>query len=308
MKDCVGNKKENWMGSIWVSMLLTVILMALGQILGHQVDRIPYNWDNDFGNALKTYVAFIGIWIVIFLFAGLIKSERGLFQKLWIKRNGNTFFYLFMGFLVGFGMNAICALVAWLHHDIELSVSDFQIEKILLILVAVFIQSGAEELLCRGFLYERLRKRYASSWIAVFGNALLFALLHLLNPGITVFSVINIFLIGVFFSLMVYYYDSIWCAMAVHAAWNFTQNIVFGLPNSGIVSSYSVFSLDAKSARNSFAYHTAFGIEGTALADFVLLFACVMAVVFGEIRMRKQRVGAIGEINRQDQVTVTLKQ
>ena len=30
---------------------------------------------------------------------------------------------------------------------------------------------------------------------------------------------------------------------AVHTAWNFTQNILFGLPNSGINVPYSVFKL-----------------------------------------------------------------
>ncbi len=33
--------------------------------------------------------------------------------------------------------------------------------------------------------------------------------------------------------------------MGVHMAWNYTQNIIFGLPNSGIVSGFSLFKLDA---------------------------------------------------------------
>ena len=56
-------------------------------------------------------------------------------------------------------------------------------------------------------------------------------------------------------SLMVYYMDSLWCAFAVHTAWNFTQNILFGLPNSGINVPYSVFKLNAATARDSFAYN-----------------------------------------------------
>ena len=123
--------------------------------------------------------------------------------------------------------------------------------------------------------------------VAIVGNALLFALLHLANNGVTVLSVLNIFLVGILFSLMVYYMDSLWCAFAVHTAWNFTQNILFGLPNSGINVPYLVFKLDAATARDSFAYNVGFGIEGTLLADVVLLVACVLLYLWGRKHGKK---------------------
>ena len=86
---------------------------------------------------------------------------------------------------------------------------------------------------------------------------------------------------------MVYYMDSLWCAFAVHTAWNFTQNILFGLPNSGINVPYSVFKLDAATARDSFAYNVGFGIEGTLLADVVLLVACVLLYLWGRKHGKK---------------------
>ena len=113
------------------------------------------------------------------------------------------------------------------------------------------------------------------------------ALLHLANHGVTILSVLNIFLVGILFSLMVYYMDSLWCAFAVHTAWNFTQNILFGLPNSGINVPYSVFKLNAATARDSFAYNVGFGIEGTVFADIVLLAACVLLYLWGRKHGKK---------------------
>ena len=110
---------------------------------------------------------------------------------------------------------------------------------------------------------------------------MLFAILHLGNEGVTALSVLNIFVVGILFAFMVYYMDSLWCAMAMHAAWNFTQNILFGLPNSGLVSPYSVFRLDAAAAKSSFAYNVGFGIEGTLFADAVLILACVCMYLWG---------------------------
>jgi hypothetical protein len=58
-------------------------------------------------------------------------------------------------------------------------------------------------------------------------------------------------------------------AMAAHTAWNYLQNIVLGLPNSGRVMPYAIFKLDTASARNGFAYTTDFGIEGSVMAILV---------------------------------------
>ncbi|MBR0138102.1 MAG: hypothetical protein IJM15_06815, partial [Erysipelotrichaceae bacterium] len=52
---------------------------------------------------------------------------------------------------------------------------------------------------------------------------------------------------------------------------------IFGLPNSGIVSEYSIFTLEAASARNGLFYNTAFGVEGSIGA--CLLLAALSAVI-----------------------------
>ena len=67
--------------------------------------------------------------------------------------------------------------------------------------------------------------------------------------------------IGIIFSLIVYYYNSLWAAMCFHTLWNYTQNILLGLPNSGLVPSQSLFRLNS-GAVSSLWYDTAFGLEG----------------------------------------------
>ena len=120
--------------------------------------------------------------------------------------------------------------------------------------------------------------------MAIIGNSLFFGLLHLLNDGITVLSIVNIVVVAIFFSLIVYYTDSMWCVFMAHTVWNYTQNIIFGLPNSGIVSVFSIFRLDASTAVNSFAYNVGFGIEGTVVADLVLILAAVAVWAWGSGR------------------------
>ena len=181
------------------------------------------------------------------------------------------------GLLIGLCLNALCVGIAVFHGDIQLSFSSFPVLKLLIVFLSVFVQSGGEELLCRGVLYQRLRKGYRNPWVAILVNPIVFVLMHMLLPGITVWAVLSIYLVGVMFSLMVYYLDSLWMAMAAHAAWNFTQNFIFGLPNSGTVYDFSIFKLNSATARTSLCYNVEFGVEGSLTA--VLAFAFVSAIL-----------------------------
>ena len=78
--------------------------------------------------------------------------------------------------------------------------------------------------------------------------------------------------------------------MGVHTAWNFTQNFLFGLPNSGLVSEASIWGLDAASARDSLVYNVAFGVEGAVpavIADALLGIICLVLAA---------RAGRLGEL------------
>ena len=55
----------------------------------------------------------------------------------------------------------------------------------------------------------------------------------------------------------------------------------------GIVSPYSVFRMDASTAKDSFAYNVGFGIEGTLLADVILILACICLYLWGKNNREK---------------------
>ena len=227
---------------------------------------------------LQLYAVDFGVWIIILLAFLVFPRNWPMFTCLTYRRRGNSFRSALIGFGLGFGMNGICVLFSALLKDIKLSFYEFRPGIFFAFLLVVFIQSGAEELVDRCYLYQKLRRRYRHPAMAVFINSLVFTLLHKGNDGVTVLGLIQIFAVGLFLSLIVYYYDSLWAAMMFHTAWNFTQSIVFGLPNSGIVSEYSVFKLEAASARNGIFYNTGFGIEGSVGAACILVLAC--AVIF----------------------------
>ncbi len=269
---------RKWTDIIPVAAVLSIVLLILGSIMSGVILNLFGLRDlvrricgsDDIAVFMFQYLGFIGIWGAMLLFI-LMKGNRPMWKAFWYNGKGNNGRGLLFGILLGFGANALCVLLSYLKGDIRLSFHGIDPVLVLTFFAAIFIQSGAEELVDRLYLYQKLRRRYRSPLVAIFVNSLVFMALHMANPGFTFLAGCQIALIGVLFSLLVYYYDSLWAAIGFHAAWNYTQNILFGLPNSGIVSAYSVFRLDAASARNGLFYNVGFGVEGSIGASLVLL-------------------------------------
>jgi len=258
---------------IWAVVLIALALLFAGQLLGDLGTNAvakALNITDGPTLFLFLYLSFLGIDLVVLLYTLL--CERQLFRSFGhlgpSGGSGNTWKLCGIGLLAGFGMNALCILAAYLHGDLDFSLGRFHALYLLAALVCVCIQSGAEELICRGYMFGALRERY-NVWVAGIVNSLLFGALHLANPGVTVLSIVNIVLFGLALSVVMARLESLWFCIAVHTAWNFSQSIFFGLPNSGVVSEGSFLHLDA--ATDSTLYSTAFGVEGAITTTLVLL-------------------------------------
>ena len=276
-----------WYDEILLVSFFSFLLVLLGQILGTVIlgiCRSALGLTDGFWETFLMYFQTFGVWIVMLAFFAIFKHRRPIFKAIGTKPKGNNLKYLGLGLLIGFGLNFGCAVVAMLHKDIHIHFSRFEILPFIALLFAVFVQSSSEELVDRAYVFQVARKGYRSKWVAIIGNALIFSLMHGANPGVTALALANIFFSGLLFSLFVYYFDSLWCAYGIHTGWNFTQSILLGLPNSGLVVPYSNFELDTAAATNSFAYNVAFGIEGTILSTVVLAVACLIVYLLGEKR------------------------
>ena len=265
--------------AIWTCILAYILILA-GQILGELAVLASGALKSDLGTTAGLYFSFAGIWLVLFLNA-LIRKNRPLFKAYGTGCKGNNAVNLLIGLLIGIGMNGAAILMAWMHGDIRMYFDKFEPVPFIILFIAVFVQSAAEEMVCRGFIYQRVLRTYRNRfWLALIINSVFFGMIHLGNNGISAMAVVDLVVTGLLFSAMVYYFDSLWMAMAAHAGWNFTQSILAGLPNSGIVVPYSVFRLDAASARDSFFYNVAFGVEGTvpAITIQIVVLAALVAI------------------------------
>jgi len=97
-------------------------------------------------------------------------------------------------------------------------------------LLATFLQGGTEEVIFRGYVMHNLA-RWRGLPAAVTGSALIFGLIHGVNPDAGPVALANVALIGVFLGLLRARF-TLWTAIGLHSGWN-SLLVLLSLPCSG---------------------------------------------------------------------------
>jgi membrane protease YdiL (CAAX protease family) len=141
-------------------------------------------------------------------------------------------------------------------------------------LLGFAIQGPAEELVFRGYILENVRAQWGLRW-AVVVSSICFGLLHARNPAFGPLPFLNLVLFGVATALYKIRVDNgqLWGVFGIHTVWNWLQQVVFGLPNSGMASlaDNAVFTVTPNMALPDPISGGGFGPEGTVAASLVLL-------------------------------------
>jgi membrane protease YdiL (CAAX protease family) len=141
-----------------------------------------------------------------------------------------------------------------------------------LLLPAAFV----EELIFRGVPMVLLAQVFGRA-TAVVSLGVLFALAHVLNPGVTPLAVGNVALAGVFLGTTFYLPGGLWTATGAHLGWNMTL-AALGAPVSGLP--FAVPWLDYRPGGPAWLSGGPFGPEGGLTATLVLAVATIIAVRF----------------------------
>jgi membrane protease YdiL (CAAX protease family) len=201
-------------------------------------------------------------------------------RRRWLK--GALIAALMMGFVVVVGYSLIDG-ATW---DVN---PDLLRASVALVggLIGFAVQGPAEELLFRGYILQNVRKQWGLPH-ALVASSLAFALLHASNPAFGVLPFINLLLFGLGTALYRVYVDAdqLWGVFALHTIWNWLQQVVFGLPNSGIASApeYALFNVSPDSSLPAPLWGGGFGPEGTLAASLVLLALIGASVRAGRAR------------------------
>jgi len=132
----------------------------------------------------------------------------------------------------------------------------------------VFVGVGFfEELFARGFIMTVL-KTTRNKWVILLLSSFIFGILHVANPSVTPFALINITLIGILIGYLFIKTGRLWAAIGIHFAWNFVQGNIFGSLVSGI-DTISIVHIEVTGAE--WLTGGEFGLEGGIICTFVVL-------------------------------------
>lgn len=154
----------------------------------------------------------------------------------------------------------------------------------LIFFIGWVLQGFSEELMARSVLMNYFAAENGVKR-AIIANSLIFSIMHLGNDGFGVFPFINIFLMGVIFSLMFYVSDDIFFPAAAHTFWNFAQANVYGINVSGITQS-NISLIKTQLTGNPFLTGGAFGVEGGFITFWIE--AIVVGVLLAGVKNKSK--------------------
>ena len=149
----------------------------------------------------------------------------------------------------------------------------------------VFVPAALqEEIVFRGYLFQRVR-----AWnrvVAVVGSAIVFALLHGGNRGISPIAIANLALAGLMLALAYERYERLWFPIGIHVAWNVASGPILGYDVSGYIPSQTL--LRTIGDGNPLLTGGVFGVEGSVITLVVEVVAVLLlARANAEGRMQK---------------------
>lgn len=139
-----------------------------------------------------------------------------------------------LGAGLGIGLVLFSAIVGVIALFGGYRVIGYHDASVLVPVVGIAIVSGfTEEIMFRGWFF-RLTEQWLGSWAALILSAALFGALHLGNPNATLLAGAAISLeAGIMLAAVFMITRRLWAAIGIHAAWNFAQGGIYGIPVSG---------------------------------------------------------------------------
>jgi membrane protease YdiL (CAAX protease family) len=250
-----------------VAMLIAVALYIVATIIAGALDALVMPPIRGFTFEMKFDLLAIPLLLILYelVIRRLGEHPRDDYRDpLWLRR-------LLIGLAAGLAVFSLAVAVA-----AALGVYRVKGEGDLGGLVPALIASAifpaiSEEMLFRGILFRWIEE-FGGSWAALLVTSVLFGCAHLLNPHASAIAAVGIaFEAGVMLGAAYMLTRSLWLPMGLHAAWNFAQGEIYGIPVSGMPVHGM---LNARLSGPPLLTGNGFGLEAS-------LIAIIVATLFG---------------------------
>ena len=138
-----------------------------------------------------------------------------------------------IGFFAAVLLLGLGTILLFITGNLGFGDATFDGRSFLINLILMLAVAFSEELVVRGYLLNNLLQS-VNKWLALGISAVVFALLHLGNPDMSIVSFAIIVAAGFLIGINYIYTRNLWFGIFFHFAWNFVEGPVYGYKVSGI--------------------------------------------------------------------------
>ena len=203
----------------------------------------------------------------------------GLFQKFISREDFVSIGLNFVGFKIDFYKGLLAGTVLICSGFILLTVLNltlidltyFSFYDQIFYFFLFTIVSLNEEIAIRGYILHNLSSSF-NKYVALIISSLVFMIMHLGNPNIGIFPLVNLFLAGIFLGIYTIHKNNLWFPIGAHLTWNYLQGPIFGFEVSGNKIN-SLF--EQKPNGHELLTGGNFGFEGSIILTLFLMISIV---------------------------------
>ncbi|PSR54507.1 CPBP family intramembrane metalloprotease domain-containing protein [Adhaeribacter arboris] len=274
--------KQKILKSVWARIIFGLIICLASIIIGQQIFlKIPGIdlLQADSRNLIKGI--FVSILAISSYWLFYSNYEKRAIRELSVNGFGKK---LFAGILIGSGLQSLTILVISVYGSFKI-IAINPVSTMIIPFTVAFTVAIIEEILLRGIVFRITEEKWGST-IALIISGATFGGLHLVNPHVTLLSVLCVTVVGVLLGAAYMYYKNLWVPIAIHFAWNFTQNGIFGAITSGNEKTSSLLTSEINGPK--ILTGGQFGPEGSIQA--VLLCFIVAMVIIRQLHKQHKLV------------------
>ncbi len=189
---------------------------------------------------------------------------------------------LLWGFIVAAAIYAVGFIVSLLAGWISVEGVHFDFTYLLLQFLLYILVALMEESMMRGFVLGHMLDVGMNKFLALLISSFLFACLHLGNPGITNFALLNLTLAGILLGVAYIYTRNLWFPIFLHLFWNFIQGPILGYEVSGTGGKNTLLKLGISD--NTLMNGGDFGFEGSLPCTILMIVATGLIIYWFETK------------------------
>jgi len=182
---------------------------------------------------------------------------------------------LMIGLTLGVVLYLLTFLVIYFVGGYNAAISVNSVLFIIPPLVGALTTSVLEETLFRGFIFRIIEEKLGS-YITLFISAIIFGLPHIVSDDSAGFLLATT--LGLLLAIYYMYSRNLWCVIAIHFAWNFSNQYIFGITSGRYSLPGKLITFKFEGGAEWFAKGT-FGTHAEILAGIAILVAAVILLI-----------------------------